>query len=260
MGLNVHTPFCTPNTKLVLLYTLHTQLAMYALHSIYKCFLFYDVCMYFPSVAVTIIISHFYARGICVDPQPHQIVVSRNFQKLDIDKLDKLLSCDDIWDEVFSSFDDVSDCLECFNLIMKGLLDLLAPLRKLRVRWQECPWLSNASLSTACRLRDVAHRRALRSGSASDWTSYRKLQNKVNAMLRSAKADYFTNLASSSKSKPAWFWKHFQSLSRRSRSVCGSQVVATANDFNDYFLLIPYKTVANVSYCMCLLYVCSGLH
>ena len=53
------------------------------------------------------IISHFYARGICVDPQPHQFVVARNFQKLDIDKLDKLLSCDDIWDKVFSSFDDV---------------------------------------------------------------------------------------------------------------------------------------------------------
>jgi len=37
----------------------------------------------------------------------------------DTDKLDKFLSCDDIWDE---SFDDVSDCLECFNLNMTGLL------------------------------------------------------------------------------------------------------------------------------------------
>jgi len=63
-----------------------------------------------------------------------------------------LLSCDDIWDEVFSSFDDISDCLECFDLIMTRLLDLLAPLKKLRVHWQECPWLSNASLSTCMML------------------------------------------------------------------------------------------------------------
>ena len=84
------------------------------------------------------------------------LLQSRNFQKLDTDKLDMLLSCDDIWDEVFFSFDDVSDCLECFNLIMTGLLDLLAPLKKLRVRRQECPWPSNASLSTARHLRDVA--------------------------------------------------------------------------------------------------------
>ena len=81
------------------------------------------------------------------------------------------LSCDDIWDDVFSSFDDLSDRLECFNLIMNGLLDLLVPLKKLRVRRQECPWLSNASLSAAHRLHDVAHRRALNSGSSSDWAT-----------------------------------------------------------------------------------------
>ena len=72
------------------------------------------------------------------------------------------------------------------------------------------------------------------------------LRNKVNTMLRSAKVGYFSDLASSLKSKPAKFWKHFQSMSRRSRPACGSQVSATANDFNDYFLSIPYKTVANV--------------
>ena len=152
------------------------------------------------------------------------LFVARNFQKLDIDKLDKLLSCDDIWDEVFSSFDDVSDCLECFNLIMTGLLDLLTPLKKLRVRQQVCPWLSNASLSTACHLCDIAHRKALKSGSVSDWASYRVLRNKVKTMLWSAKAEYFSNLASSLKSKPAKFWKYFQSLSRHSRSACGGQV------------------------------------
>ena len=140
----------------------------------------------------------------------------------------------------------MSDCLECFNLIMTGLLDLLGPLKKLRVRWQVCPWLTNASLSTACRLCDVAHRKALKSGSVSDWASYRVLRNKVNTMLQSAKAKYYSDLASSLKSKPAKFWKHFQSLSRRSRSACGGQVSATADDFNDYFLSIPYKTVANV--------------
>ena len=100
--------------------------------------------------------------------------------------------------------------------------------------------------STAHHLRDAAHRKALKSGSVSDWASYRALRNKVNTMLRSVKAKYFSDLASSLKSKPVKFWKHFQSLSRRSRSSCGGQVSATADNFNDYFLSIPYKTVANV--------------
>ena len=53
-------------------------------------------------------ISHCYARGICVDPQPHQFVGAWNFQKLDTDKLDMFHSCDG---EVFSSVENVFDCL-----------------------------------------------------------------------------------------------------------------------------------------------------
>ena len=130
---------------------------------------------------------------------------------------------------------------------MTGLLDLLAPLKKLRVPQQEFHWLSNTSLSTACFLHDFVHRRALKSGSTSDWISYRKLCYKANAILWSAKAEYFSDLASSVRAKPAKFRKHFQSLSRCSRSVCGSQTAVTADDFNDYFWSIPYKTVANVA-------------
>jgi len=77
-----------------------------------------------------LIISHFYSRGICVDPPPHRFVVARNFQKLDTATLDELLACDDIWDSVLSAFDDISECLESFNLIMNGLLDLLVPFKK----------------------------------------------------------------------------------------------------------------------------------
>ena len=80
--------------------------------------------------------------------------------------------CDDIWDDVMSSFDNISDCVECFNEIVLRLLDILVPLKTLRVRHQSCPWLSNASLTQARRLRDIAHRRALKSRSHSDWSLY----------------------------------------------------------------------------------------
>ena len=59
-------------------------------------------------------------------------------------------------------------CLKCFNLIVNGLLDLLVPLKKLRVHQCECPWLSNGSLAKACCLHDVHQRRALNCGSASE--------------------------------------------------------------------------------------------
>ena len=109
---------------------------------------------------------------------------------------------------VLSCFNNVSDCLESFNLIVNGLLDLLVPLKKLRVRQRDCPWLSDVSLTRARRLHDIAHRKALKSGSSSDWSSYRSLRNKANSMLRSAKANYFENLSSSLKSNPGKFWRH----------------------------------------------------
>ena len=59
---------------------------------------------------------------------PLRLAVVRNYQKLDMDKLDAVLTSDNIWDDTFSKFDDPSDCLECFNLIMNELLDCLVPL------------------------------------------------------------------------------------------------------------------------------------
>ena len=192
------------------------------------------------------IVSHFYARGKCVDPPPHKLVV-RNFQKLDVMKLNEFLMCDDIWDDVLSRFDNISDCVECFNLIINDLLDLLVPLKKLRVRQKDCPWLSSPSLTRARRLRDVVHRKALKSNSASDWSSYRTLRNKVNSILRSAKSLYFNKLLSSLRSNPGKFWRHFQSLSRRSKPVCNIQFSVTADILNTHFLTNPYTTTANVT-------------
>jgi len=122
---------------------------------------------------------------------------------------------------------------------MNGLLDLLVPFKKIRVRQWECPWLSNGSLAKASHLHDVAHHRALKSGSASDWSSYRTLRNRVNSMLRSTKAAYFGDLASSLKSKLSKFWRYFQCLSKRSKSVCDVQFSAMADAFNDFFVNFP---------------------
>ena len=47
-----------------------------------------------------LIVSHFYSRGLHVDSPSHRLVVTRNFQKLDVNKLDEILTCDDIWDDV----------------------------------------------------------------------------------------------------------------------------------------------------------------
>ena len=103
------------------------------------------------------IVTHFYPGGICLDPPSHKIISVGNFQKVDTGMLDEIIMCDDIWDDVMSCFDNISDCVECFNEIVLGLLDILLPLKKLRVHHQSLPWLSSASLTQARCLCDIAH-------------------------------------------------------------------------------------------------------
>ena len=98
----------------------------------------------------------------------HTSYLHRNFQKLDTTTLNELLAYGGIWDSVLSTCDDIFICLECFNLIMNGLSDLLVPLKKLRVHQFKSPWLSNDSFAKIRCLHDIYHRGALISGSASD--------------------------------------------------------------------------------------------
>jgi len=66
-------------------------------------------------------------------------------------------------------------------------------------------------------------------------------------MLRSNKIAYFNGPVSSLSSKPRKFWRRFQCLFRHSKSVKDTHLSVTANDFNNYFLVIPHKTFANVT-------------
>ena len=89
---------------------------------------------------------------------------------------------------MLSVFDDIS---ECFNLIMNGLLDLLMPIKKFIefISGNALNWLSNGPLAKARHLHDVTHCWALKSGCASDWSSYRILY-----FVWSTKFAYFSDL------------------------------------------------------------------
>ena len=85
-------------------------------------------------------------------------------------------------------------------------------------------------------LHDIAHIQTLKSGSGSDWSSYRSLRNKVNSILRSAKAAHFSDLASLLRSRPGKFWRYFKSLSRHSKlSSSDVQLSVAAVAFTNHF-------------------------
>ena len=133
-----------------------------------------------------LIFSHYYARGIKSANAP-KVVTFRSFRKLDVSLLSNILSDDSSWNDVFS-FSDVDDCVLCFTLVLQGLLDILVPLRHLRIReGRRNPWLVSQEIGSAKYLRDRLYKRALHSGSSGDWSAFRQSHNRYTSLLRSAK-------------------------------------------------------------------------
>jgi len=62
------------------------------------------------------------------------------------------------------SFYNVSDPVECFTAILQGLMDLLIPLHRIRVKQRLTPWAATINVISARRARDGLHHQALRTG------------------------------------------------------------------------------------------------
>ena len=191
-----------------------------------------------------LIYSHYYARGIKLINTPN-VVTFRSYRRLDIDLLSRMLSDNSSWSDVFS-ITDVDDCVLCFTLVLQGLLDILVPLRRLRIReGGRNPWLTAPDIVSARHLHDKLHRKALRTGCSGDWSAYRRFRNHYTSLLRSAKRSYILRLISDKKIQPAKLWKHFNFLSKRGvRQRPPIELSVTSDDFNAHFLSVPHKTIS----------------
>jgi len=144
-------------------------------------------------------------------PSGHKLINVRSYRKLDPALLHTIYS-DETWKDVFS-FDNVSDTVECFTAMLQSLMDLLIPLHKIRVKQHVTPWAATTNVISARRARDKLHHHALRTGDPDIWQQYRCARNRANKLLRNAKHNYLSQLASSTQGGSKKFWSSFQYMS-----------------------------------------------
>ena len=188
------------------------------------------------------VLTHFCARGIS-QSSDHKIAYSRRYSKLNKNMLDDILS-GDFWDEIFS-IDDVNVCVEAFTLVIQHILDIMIPLKKMRIKRTCSPWSHDADVTIARHYRDWLHRKAFKSGNSEDWMRYRKSCNKVTAMTRSAKQQYLSALASNLSNDSHKFWRNFKHLSARQKSP-RCTVDVDGDSMNQHFLTIAHKTIGDL--------------
>jgi hypothetical protein len=115
-----------------------------------------------------------------------------------------------------------------------------------------CQWLS-ANTKKEMNIRDGLLRKARRSGSENDWSTYKRKRNQVNNCIKSDKRKYYRQLLKSNSSEPKKFWKTIKEVfpvNNVTNNTTSSLVVnevetrndlETANAFCSFFSTIANK-------------------
>eukprot|EP00794_Sanderia_malayensis_P006539 gene6539-7278_t len=122
--------------------------------------------------------------------------------------------CEDLesqnFDQIISAA-SVNTALKLFNAILTQCIDKHAPFVKKRIKGRLCPWLSN-ELKQEMNIRDQLLRRARRTNTELDWSTYKRSRNKVNNLVKTNKARYNKELLRENADSPEKFWSAIKTI------------------------------------------------
>ena len=108
------------------------------------------------------------------------------------------------WWEVYQC-DHVETAVDLFTNNFVSLLDRHIPLKVIQTRTKYVPWLSDQTKQLMDE-RDLAHSLAASSNRQDDWTTYKKMRNKVTTKLRLEESSWRKSKLSRIPNNPAQQW------------------------------------------------------
>ena len=72
------------------------------------------------------------------------------------------------------------------------IVDKHAPIRTKRVKSKSCPWIT-ADLKERMHNRDTLKIKAIKSNDPHDWANFKRMRNKVNTEIKTAKKVFYNN-------------------------------------------------------------------
>ena len=143
--------------------------------------------------------------------------------------------------------DNPDSYLSNWYLIFNDVLDKHAPLITKRVKMEkQAPWW-NSEINSARIIRNNALKKARKSGSLGDWSSYKSSRNSVYYLIRKAKSEYFRNTLNQKNLNPKDYWNHLKLLTGRKVNIVPTIVTGSngnlitdpksiAEEFNNTFI------------------------
>ena len=115
---------------------------------------------------------------------------------------------------LIQSFSDVNDMWNYWKSLFLAVLNNHAPFKLLRRRRNSLPWIS-PDIPAEMEARDRIHQKAIKSGDSSDWSLYKNRRNRVNLLVRTAKAKYFQDLLKRPNPKSHQYWQVLNLATKR---------------------------------------------
>ena len=135
-----------------------------------------------------------------------KVISFRSYKNLNTDDLNMQLSIAP-W-HVGEIFDDIDDKVGFFNSLMKGILDEQLPLKKMKVRQQDVPYMT-VEWKQAIRAKRKAAKRYDKHKTKENWDRKNKLRNECTRIRRRSIKQYWHKKALELKSNPRDFYKTF---------------------------------------------------
>ena len=148
-------------------------------------------------------------RKINAGKLPPRSIECRNFSKYDqLTFIEDLEKCP--WDDVYSE-GDVNSAWSKWKELFLSVCNKHAPIRRKMLRGIICPWLASAT-KKLMNERDSFLRKARKTGSEVDWSTYRRLRNQVSNRIKVEKRRYQRNEIQDNLANPKSFWRAMKSV------------------------------------------------
>ena len=177
--------------------------------------------------------------------QEHKYKFVRSYKNFDEGKF--IRDIENICWEPIHTATDIVTTYEKFISLLNAVIDRHAPMRKVRVKQKESPWMTSEILAMI-RDRDKLKIKAKRSKLSSDWEHYKKARNSVTSRIRHVKRQFISNKIQTAGTSTKEIWQSLKYVvpGKKTNSQITSVTVDNeaisgknlADLFNHYFVNI----------------------
>jgi hypothetical protein len=130
--------------------------------------------------------------------------------------------------------DSVNQAWDMFKTHVTTVIDKVAPIKEVRLKQRSEPWITSEILESI-RKRDKLFHEFKKSRKVAIYSEFKKIRNKTQKMVHSAKSNYFSSKVEENKNKPKKLWESLKALGPSNKSKAKTSNIGLNIDGNICF-------------------------